>query len=116
MKDRVLRAGYLTRSKEPSSSHLLSQNIERPRRSSCSYGESPEQRRQRLKELRERHSKLPEGSFADYDLGDKELPAYKHKAEILDTLSENKIVDRRVVVKRHKPLSMHSSVLIVLWC
>lgn len=91
MKDRVLRAGYLTRSKEPSSSHLLSQNIERPRRSSCSYGESPEQRRQRLKELRERHSKLPEGSFADYDLGDKKLPAYKHKAEILDTLSENKI-------------------------
>ena len=91
MKDGVRRAGYLHRSKEPSSSHLLSQNIEGPRRSPYCYGESPEQRRQRLEELRKRYSKLPETSFADYDLGDKELPAYKHKAEILDTLSENKI-------------------------
>ena len=91
MKDGVRRAGYLHRSKEPSSSHLLSQNIEGPRHSLYSYGESPEQRRQRLEELRKRYSKLPETSFADYDLGDKELPAYKHKAEILDTLSENKI-------------------------
>lgn len=91
MKDGVRRAGYLHRSKEPSSSHLLSQNIEGPRRSLYRYGESPEQRRQRLEELRKRYSKLPETSFADYDLGDKELPAYKHKAEILDTLSENKI-------------------------
>jgi len=70
---------------------LLSQNIEGPRRSPYNYGESPEQRRQRLEELRKRYSKLPETSFADYDLGDKELPAYRHKAEILDTLSENKI-------------------------
>ena len=91
MKDGVRRAGYLPRLKEPSSSHLLSQNIEGPRRSPYCYGESPEQRRQRLEELRKRYSKLPETSFADYDLGDKELPAYKHKAEILDTLSENKI-------------------------
>ena len=91
MKDGVRRAGYLHRSKEPSSSHLLSQNIEGPRRSLYRYGESPEQRRQRLEELRKRYSKLPETSFADYDLGDKELPAYKHKAEILDALSENKI-------------------------
>ena len=91
MKDGVRRAGYLHRSKEPSSSHLLSQNIEGPRRSLYRYGESPEQRRQRLEELRKRYSKLPETSFADYDLGDKELPAYKHKVEILDTLSENKI-------------------------
>ena len=91
MKDGVRRAGYLPRPKERSSSHLLSRNIERPRRSPYCYGESPEQRRQRLEELRKRYSKLPETSFADYDLGDKELPAYKHKAEILDTLSENKI-------------------------
>lgn len=91
MKDGVRRAGYLPRLKEPSSSHLLSQNIEGPRRSPYCYGESPEQRRQRLEELRKRYSKLPETSFADYDLGDKELPAYKHKVEILDTLSENKI-------------------------
>ncbi len=91
MKDGVRRAGYLPRLKEPSSSHLLSQNIEGPRRSPYCYGESPEQRRQRLEELRKRYSKLPETSFADYDLGDKELPAYKHKAEMLDTLSENKI-------------------------
>ena len=91
MKDGVRRAGYLPRLKEPSSSHLLSQNIEGPRRSPYCYGESPEQRRQRLEELRKRYSKLPETSFADCDLGDKELPAYKHKAEILDTLSENKI-------------------------
>ena len=91
MKDGVRRAGYLPRLKEPSSSHLLSRNIERPRRSPYCYGESPAQRRQRLEELRKRYSKLPETSFADYDLGDKELPAYKHKAEILDTLSENKI-------------------------
>ncbi len=91
MKDGVRRAGYLRRSQEPSSSHLLSQNIKGPRRSPYCYGESPEQRRQRLEELRKRYSKLPETSFADYDLGDKELPAYRHKAEILDTLSENKI-------------------------
>lgn len=91
MKDGVRRAGYLPRLKEPNSSHLLSQNIKGPRRSPYCYGESPEQRRQRLEELRKRYSKLPETSFADYDLGDKELPAYKHKAEILDTLSENKI-------------------------
>ena len=91
MKDGVRRAGYLPRPKERSSSHLLSRNIEGPRRSSYCYGESPEQRRQRLEELRKRYSKLPETSFAGYDLGDKELPAYKHKAEILDTLSENKI-------------------------
>ena len=91
MKDGVRRAGYLHRSKEPSSSHLLSQNIEGPRRSPYNYGESPEQRRQRLEELRKQHGKLPETPFANYDLGDKELPAYKHKAEILDTLSENKI-------------------------
>lgn len=91
MKDGVRRAGYLRRSQEPSSSHLLSQNIKDPRRSPYCYGESPEQRRQRLEELRKRYSKLPETSFADYDLGDKELPAYRHKAEILDTLSENKI-------------------------
>ena len=91
MKDGVRRAGYLPRSKEPSGSRLLSRNIEGPRRSPYCYGESPEQRRQRLEELRKRYSKLPETSFADYDLGDKELPAYKHKAEILDTLSENKI-------------------------
>ena len=91
MKDGVRRAGYLHRSKEPSSSHLLSQNIEGPRRSPYNYGESPEQRRQRLEELRKQHRKLPETPFANYDLGDKELPAYKHKAEILDTLSENKI-------------------------
>lgn len=70
---------------------MLSKNIEGPRRSPYSYGESPEQRRQRLEELRKRYSKLPETSFADYDLGDKTLPAYKHKVEILDTLSENKI-------------------------
>ncbi len=91
MKDGVRRAGYLPKPKERSSSHLLSRNIERPRRSPYCYGESPAQRRQRLEELRKRYSKLPETSFADYDLGDKELPAYKHKAEILDTLSENKI-------------------------
>lgn len=91
MKDGVRRAGYLHRSKEPSSSHLLSRNIQRPSQPSYSYGEPPEQRRQRLKELRERYIKLPETPFADYDLGDKKLPAYKHKAEILDTLSENKI-------------------------
>lgn len=91
MKDGVRRAGYLRRSKEPSSSHLLSRNIQRPSQPSYSYGEPPEQRRQRLKELRERYIKLPETPFADYDLGDKKLPAYKHKAEILDTLSENKI-------------------------
>ena len=91
MKDGVRRAGYLPRPKEPSSSHLLSKNVKRPRHSPYCYGESPEQRRQRLEELRKRYSKLPETSFANYDLGDKELPAYKHKAEILDTLSENKI-------------------------
>ena len=70
---------------------MLSQNIEGPRRSPYNYGESPEQRRQRLEELRKQHGKLPETLFANYDLGDKTLPAYKHKAEILDTLSENKI-------------------------
>mgnify|MGYP000906438385 CR=1 FL=1 len=91
MKDGVRRAGYLPKPKEPSSSQLLSRNIEGPRRSPYCYGESPEQRRQRLEELRKRYSKLPETSFANYDLGNKELPAYKHKAEILDTLSENKI-------------------------
>lgn len=91
MKDGVRRPGYLRRSQEPSSSHLLSRNIERPSQPSYSYGEPPEQRRQRLKELRERYSKLPETPFADYDLGDKKLPAYKHKAEILDTLSKSKI-------------------------
>ena len=91
MKDGVRRAGYLRRSQEPSSSHLLSRNIERPSQPSYSYGEPPEQRKQRLKELRERHSKLPETPFANYDLGDKNLPAYKHKAEILRALSESKI-------------------------
>lgn len=91
MKDGVRRAGYLRRSQEPSSSHLLSRNIEGPRRSPYCYGESPEQRRQRLEELRERYSKLPETPFANYDFGDKELPAYRHKTEILDALSENKI-------------------------
>ena len=91
MKDGVRRAGYLRRSQEPSSSHLLSRNIERPSQPSYGYGESPEQKRQRLKELRERYSKLPETPFANYNLGDENLPAYKHKAEILDTLSENKI-------------------------
>ena len=91
MKDGVRRAGYLPRPKERSSSHLLSKNVKRPRHSPYCYGESPEQRRQRLEELRKRYSKLPETSFANYDLGDKELPSYKHKAEILDTLSENKI-------------------------
>ena len=84
MKDGVRRPGYLRRSQESSSSHLLSRNIERLSQPSYSYGEPPEQRRQRLKELRERYSKLPEAPFADYDLGDKKLPAYKHKAEILD--------------------------------
>lgn len=53
MKDGVRRAGYLRRSQEPSSSHLLSRNIERPSQPSYGYGESPEQKRQRLKELRE---------------------------------------------------------------
>lgn len=91
MKDGVRRPGYLRRSQEPNSSHLLSRNIERPSQPSYSYGEPREQRRQRLKELQERYSKLPETPFADYDLGDKKLPAYKHKAEILDTLSESKI-------------------------
>lgn len=91
MKDGVRRAGYLRRSQEPSSSHLLSRNIERPSQPSYGYGESPEQKRQRLKELREQYSKLLETPFANYDLGDKNLPAYKHKAEILDTLSESKI-------------------------
>ena len=69
----------------------MSRNIEGPRRSPYCYGESPEQRRQRLEELRERYSKLPETPFANYDFGDKELPAYRHKTEILDALSENKI-------------------------
>jgi len=41
--------------------------------------------------LRERYSKLPETPFANYDLGDTDLPAYRHKTEILDALSENKI-------------------------
>lgn len=91
MKDGVRRAGHLRRSQEPSSSHLLSRNIEGPRRSPYCYGESPEQRRQRLEELRERYSKLPETPFANYDLGDTDLPAYRHKTEILDALSENKI-------------------------
>ncbi|TWP17557.1 hypothetical protein EUA71_03320 [TM7 phylum sp. oral taxon 352] len=91
MKVGVRRPRYLRRSQEPGSSHLLSRNIERPSQPSYSYGEPPEQRRQRLKELRERYSKLPETPFADYDLGDKKLPAYKHKAEILDTLSKSKI-------------------------
>lgn len=82
--------------REPSSSHQLSRPPSglAPRRgrfSHESYGESPQARRERLAELRERFQPRVESPFGAHELGNPDLPAYKHKTEIIQTIAENKI-------------------------
>ena len=60
--------------------------------------ETPSERAQRLEEKGYRANPVEpialdnKNLFASYDLGNKELPAYKHKAEIIDALTHNRII------------------------
>lgn len=89
------RAGFRRRTAERFSSQQLSRDL-RPRSSvgsgRISYGETPQQRQERLARLRQAYEESHAAASPEkLDLGNKNLPIYNHKAEILATIAEHKI-------------------------